>query len=76
MSLQTFNLEIHDEPDVLVRIMQIIHRRGGRIRLLRVEPGRPWAEVHISADQVETPTQIAKSLEKLVDVRRVHIVTT
>jgi acetolactate synthase regulatory subunit len=76
MSEQTFLLEIHDQPDVLVRIMQVIHRRGGHIRYLKVEPERPWAKVNLQVEYLDNPSQITRSLEKLVDVHRAHLVTT
>lgn len=75
MSEYVFSLEIHDQPDVLVRIMQAIHRRGGCIRSLRIEPQQPWAKMHIRVQGVNNPDQIARTLEKLVDARRVRTVT-
>jgi acetolactate synthase regulatory subunit len=74
MSKLTFRLEAQDEPDVLVRIIQVIHRRGGHIRSLQVEPDQPWAIVRISAEGIKDANQIALSLEKLVAVHRAQIV--
>lgn len=68
-------LEIRDQPDVLVRIIQVIHRRGGRIRSLQVATGAPWAAVHISAEDMENPLQVTRSLEKLVDVHSARFIT-
>jgi acetolactate synthase small subunit len=76
MNEQTFNIEIHDQPDVLVRIIQIIHRRGGHIRSLQIETEAPWSKAHVIARGISNPSQIAKSLEKLIDVRRVHVITS
>lgn len=76
MKQQTFTLDILDQPDVLVRIMQIIHRRGGHVRTLRVDPEQPWAKVQIVVQGVDNPNHIAHALEKLVDVRRVNIVAS
>ena len=76
MKEQILELEIHDQPDVLVRIIQVIHRRGGHMRELKIKPGRPWAELHATVQGVDNPTQVARSLEKLFDVRRARFTTS
>jgi acetolactate synthase regulatory subunit len=71
----TFEVEIRDQPDVLVRIMQTIHRQGGHVRSLQVEPGARWASVHITAQGLTNYNLVIQKLAKLIDVRRVRLVT-
>jgi acetolactate synthase regulatory subunit len=70
-----FELEIHDQPDVLVRIIQIMHRRGGHIRQLQIDPGEPWALAKVIVNGIANPEQITLALEKLIDVHHVEVVT-
>jgi acetolactate synthase regulatory subunit len=68
-----FLIEARDCPDVLVRITQALHRRGGHVRSLYVEPrDAPWSYVHLHAFDVERLDLVVKHLEKLVDVRQVR----
>lgn len=76
MKEQTLELEIHDQPDVLVRIVEIVHRRGGHVRELKITPGKPWAEMRATVQGVDNLTQTARSLEKLFDVRRARFTTS
>lgn len=73
MNVHTYTLDIRDEPDVLVRIIQIMHRQGGHIRSLTVETGGRWAHVHIAVEGITKPGLVTQKLEKLVDVGRAHI---
>jgi acetolactate synthase regulatory subunit len=76
MKEQLLLLEAHDQPDMLVRVIQTIHRRGGHVRDIKIVPADSWAEVRIILEDVDNPQQVARSLEKLIDVRSAHFVTT
>lgn len=70
--MRTIILAIHDQPDALVRIIQVIHRRGGHVRSLRITPGHPWATMRITVQGITNPERMIASLEKLVDVHDVQ----
>lgn len=71
-----FDLEVHDVPDILPRIIQTIHRRGGSVRSWSITMEKPWARARISVHGVDNPNAMIRNLEKLVDVRRVHAIAT
>ncbi len=76
MSDVKFELDVQDMPDVIPRIVQTIHRRGGSVRSWVIAEGNPWAKVKITARGIENPGAIASNLEKLIDVHRVQIVSS
>jgi acetolactate synthase regulatory subunit len=75
MGTLTFEMEIHDQPDVLVRIMETMHRQGGHVRSLQVDPGTPWATTRVTVQELANYGLVSQKLEKLIDVRRVRILS-
>ncbi len=71
----TFTLEARDLPGMLVRITQVFARRGCNIQSLSVRPSKHgiWSVIDIDAYDVERPEQIAKQLQKLIDVNSVIV---
>lgn len=67
---QSFSLEVRNQPDVLVRVVQIIQRRGWCVREIKITPGQLWAQMDITTQGINNLEQVARSLEKLVDVHR------
>ena len=72
---QTLTLIVRDAPGVLVRIAHVFARRSFNITSIVVKPqeGGVWSTMTIVVRSAAHPDQLARQLEKLVDVKSVSI---
>ena len=69
----TIEMEVRNQPGVLVRVAHVFARRGCNIRSLHVEPhtDEQWSTMTIVVLSVPQIEQISQQLQKLVDVANV-----
>lgn len=68
-------MEVRNQPGVLVRIAHVFARRGCNIRSLHVEPhdDETWSTMTIVVRNVSHVEQIVSQLQKLIDVSSVKV---